>query len=263
MSATAAGQQPMLELDGVSAGYGPVQALSSVSIRVMPGEIVTLIGANGAGKSTLLMTICGDPRPHAGRIVLEGRDIAGLPTHAIMRLGLAQSPEGRRVFPRMTVDENLLMGAETLGGGGDRASRREEVFALFPRLRERLAQRAGTLSGGEQQMLAIGRALMSRPRLLLLDEPSLGLAPLVVRQIFGAIRDLNATTGLTVLLVEQNANLALRLAHRGYVLVNGRIAMEGTGAELLARPEVRDAYLGGGGEGPQPAPPPAPGPATA
>jgi branched-chain amino acid transport system ATP-binding protein len=253
-----AGGQPLLELDGVSAGYGPVQALSAVSIRVMPGEVVTLIGANGAGKSTLLMTICGDPRPRAGRILLEGKDIAGLPTHAIMRLGLAQSPEGRRVFPRMTVDENLLMGAETLGGGGgDRSARRGEVFALFPRLRERLGQRAGTLSGGEQQMLAIGRALMSRPRLLLLDEPSLGLAPLVVRQIFGAIRDLNARTGLTVLLVEQNANLALRLAHRGYVLVNGRIAMEGTGAELLARPEVRDAYLGGGAEA-QPAAGPAP-----
>ncbi|WP_343896196.1 ABC transporter ATP-binding protein [Craurococcus roseus] len=236
----------MLELDGVSAGYGPVQALSAVSVRVMPGEIVTLIGANGAGKSTLLMTICGDPKPRAGRIVLEGKDIAGLPTHAIMRLGLAQSPEGRRVFPRMTVNENLVMGAETLGSGGDRSAVLGEVFALFPRLRERLSQRAGTLSGGEQQMLAIGRALMSRPRLLLLDEPSLGLAPLIVRQIFAAIRDLNARTGLTVLIVEQNANLALRLAHRGYVLVNGRIAMEGTGAELLARPEVRDAYLGGG-----------------
>jgi branched-chain amino acid transport system ATP-binding protein len=247
-AAAAAADRPLLELDGVSAGYGPVQALSAVSVRVMPGEIVTLIGANGAGKSTLLMTICGDPRPRSGRILLEGRDIAGLPTHAIMRLGLAQSPEGRRVFPRMTVNENLLMGAETLGGGGgDRSAVLEEVFALFPRLRERLAQRAGTLSGGEQQMLAIARALMSRPRLLLLDEPSLGLAPLIVRQIFAAIRDLNAKTGLTVLVVEQNANLALRLAHRGYVLVNGRIAMEGTGAELLARPEVRDAYLGGGG----------------
>jgi branched-chain amino acid transport system ATP-binding protein len=266
VSAADAGQRqrPLLELDGVSAGYGPVQALSAVSIRVMPGEIVTLIGANGAGKSTLLMTICGDPRPRAGRILLEGRDIAGLPTHAIMRLGLAQSPEGRRVFPRMTVDENLIMGAETLGGGAgggaDRSARRDAVFALFPRLRERLGQRAGTLSGGEQQMLAIGRALMSRPRLLLLDEPSLGLAPLIVRQIFGAIRGLNEETGLTVLLVEQNANLALRLAHRGYVLVNGRIAMEGTGAELLARPEVRDAYLGGGAA---PAQPPAAGPAPA
>jgi branched-chain amino acid transport system ATP-binding protein len=246
VSAAASTGRAMLELDGVSAGYGPVQALSAVSVRVMPGEIVTLIGANGAGKSTLLMTICGDPKPRAGRIVLEGKDIAGLPTHAIMRLGLAQSPEGRRVFPRMTVNENLVMGAETLGNGGDRSAVLEEVFALFPRLRERLSQRAGTLSGGEQQMLAIGRALMSRPRLLLLDEPSLGLAPLIVRQIFAAIRDLNARTGLTVLIVEQNANLALRLAHRGYVLVNGRIAMEGTGAELLARPEVRDAYLGGG-----------------
>ncbi len=253
---SAAAEQPLLELEEVSAGYGPVQALSAVSIRVMPGEIVTLIGANGAGKSTLLMTICGDPKPRSGRVLLAGTDIAGLPTHAIMRQGLAQSPEGRRVFPRMTVDENLLMGAETLGGG-DRSAQRDAVFALFPRLRERLAQRAGTLSGGEQQMLAIGRALMSRPRLLLLDEPSLGLAPLVVRQIFGAIRDLNAGTGLTVLLVEQNANLALRLAHRGYVLVNGRIAMAGTGAELLARPEVRDAYLGGGVEA-QPAAGPAP-----
>ena len=248
---SAAAPRPLLELDGVSAGYGPVQALSDVSIRVMTGEIVTLIGANGAGKSTLLMTICGDPKPRAGRILLDGRDIAGLPTHAVMRMGLAQSPEGRRVFPRMSVGENLRMGAETLASG-DRDAVLAEVFTLFPRLRERLGQRAGTLSGGEQQMLAIGRALMSRPRLLLLDEPSLGLAPLIVRQIFGAVRDLNAKAGLTVLLVEQNANLALRLAHRGYVLVNGRIAMAGTGAELLARPEVRDAYLGGGA----PVPPP-------
>jgi branched-chain amino acid transport system ATP-binding protein len=254
-------QSPLLELDAVSAGYGPVQALSAVSIRVMPGEIVTLIGANGAGKSTLLMTICGDPKPRSGRVLLAGTDIAGLPTHAIMRQGLAQSPEGRRVFPRMTIRENLLMGAETLAEGGDRSAQLDQVFTLFPRLRERLAQRAGTLSGGEQQMLAIGRALMSRPRLLLLDEPSLGLAPLVVRQIFGAIRDLNGKTGLTVLLVEQNANLALRLAHRGYVLVNGRIAMEGTGAELLARPEVRDAYLGGGAPLPPPLPADGPNPA--
>ena len=237
----------MLRMEGVTAAYGAVEALRGVSVHVDKGEIVTLIGANGAGKSTLLMTICGDPRPRAGRVLLEGEDIAGLPTHAIMRMGLAQSPEGRRVFPRMTVDENLLMGAETLGGaGGDRAARREEVFALFPRLRERLAQRAGTLSGGEQQMLAIGRALMSRPRLLLLDEPSLGLAPLVVRQIFGAIRDLNAQTGLTVLLVEQNAYHALKLAHRGYVMVTGRITLEGTGRELLADPQVQAAYLEGG-----------------
>ncbi|WP_456304551.1 ABC transporter ATP-binding protein [Caldovatus aquaticus] len=241
MSAPAA---PLLSLDGVSARYGAVEALRGVSLHVGRGEIVTLIGANGAGKSTLLMTICGAPRAHAGRIVFDGRDITALPTHAIMRLGLAQVPEGRRVFPRMTVLENLLMGAEV--AGHDPAEDLEAVFALFPRLRERQGQRGGTLSGGEQQMLAIGRALMARPKLLLLDEPSLGLAPLVVRQIFATIRDLNLRTGLTVLLVEQNANLALRLAHRGYVLVTGRITMQGTGAELLARQEVRDAYLGTG-----------------
>jgi len=234
---------PLLEVTAVSAGYGAVQALDEVSLHVMPGEIVTLIGANGAGKSTLLMTLCGDPRARSGSIRFDGAEISGLPTHAIMRRGIAQSPEGRRIFPRMTVHENLLMGAEALTRE-DPARRMDQVFALFPRLKERLGQRGGTLSGGEQQMLAIGRALMSNPRLLLLDEPSLGLAPLVVRQIFGAIRQLNRETGLTVLLVEQNANLALRLAHRGYVLVTGRITMEGTGAELLARPEIRDAYLG-------------------
>ncbi|MCO6416929.1 ABC transporter ATP-binding protein [Siccirubricoccus sp. KC 17139] len=235
---------PLLEVDGLSAAYGAVQALTDVSLQVMPGEIVTLIGANGAGKSTLLMTLCGEPKPRAGRVVLAGEDITGAPTHAIMRRGVAQSPEGRRVFPRMTVRENLLMGAEALTRG-DPTPQLERVFVLFPRLKERLAQRGGTLSGGEQQMLAIGRALMSRPRLLLLDEPSLGLAPLVVKQIFEAIRALNAETGLTVLLVEQNAFQALRLAHRGYVLVNGRITMAGTGQELLARPEIRAAYLGG------------------
>ncbi|MBL6459250.1 ABC transporter ATP-binding protein [Belnapia sp. T6] len=236
---------PLLEVDCVSASYGAVQALSDVSLQVMPGEIVTLIGANGAGKSTLLMTICGAPKPRAGRILLGGEAITGEATHLIMRRGVAQSPEGRRIFPRMSVQENLLMGAQALTTG-DPTPQLEQVFTLFPRLKERLAQRGGTLSGGEQQMLAIGRALMSKPRLLLLDEPSLGLAPLVVRQIFGAIRQLNETTGLTVLLVEQNANQALRLAHRGYVLVNGRITMAGTGAELLARPEIRDAYLGSG-----------------
>ncbi|SDB60511.1 ABC transporter ATP-binding protein [Belnapia rosea] len=236
---------PLLEVDNVSAAYGAVQALTDVSLRVMPGEIVTLIGANGAGKSTLLMTICGAPTPRAGRIRLAGEDITGEKTHLTMRRGVAQSPEGRRIFPRMTVYENLLMGAQALTTG-DPGPQLEQVFTLFPRMKERLAQRGGTLSGGEQQMLAIGRALMSKPRLLLLDEPSLGLAPLVVRQIFGAIRQLNESTGLTVLLVEQNANQALRLAHRGYVLVNGRITMEGGGHELLARPEIRDAYLGGG-----------------
>jgi branched-chain amino acid transport system ATP-binding protein len=233
----------MLHLDNVTAGYGAVQALKGVSIEVHPGEIVTLIGANGAGKSTLLMTLCGDPRARSGRITFEGHDITQKPTHEIMRMGLAQAPEGRRIFPRMSVRENLLMGAQV--AGHDPGPEMERVFAIFPRLHERQAQRGGTLSGGEQQMLAIGRALMSRPRLLLLDEPSLGLAPLIVRQIFQTIRRLNEEEGLTVLLVEQNANQALRLAHRGYVLVTGQITMAGTGAELLARPEVREAYLGG------------------
>jgi branched-chain amino acid transport system ATP-binding protein len=234
-----------LALIGVSAYYGAVQALRSVDLEVNPGEIVTLIGANGAGKSTLMMTVCGNPRARSGSVLHEGQDITRLPTHLIMRRGIAQSPEGRRIFGRMTVFENLLMGAEA-AGRTDRPALLEEMFALFPRLRERIGQRGGTLSGGEQQMLAIARALMSRPRLLLLDEPSLGLAPLVARHIFGAIRELNERTGLTVLLVEQNAYQALRLAHRGYVLVNGAITMAGTGAELLARPEVRAAYLEGG-----------------
>ncbi len=234
----------LLRLSGVTAFYGAIQALKGVDLEVNEGEIVTLIGANGAGKSTLMMTICGTPRARDGTITYDGQDITQLPTYQIMRRGLAQSPEGRRIFPRMTVHENLLMGAHGHDGGAV-AETIEQVFALFPRLKERQAQRGGTLSGGEQQMLAIGRALMSRPRLLLLDEPSLGLAPLVVRQIFGAIRDLNRSTGLTVLLVEQNAFQALRLAHRGYVLVNGAITMAGGGAELLARPEIRAAYLEG------------------
>jgi branched-chain amino acid transport system ATP-binding protein len=235
----------LLHLSGVTAFYGAIQALKGVDMDVHDGEIVTLIGANGAGKSTLMMTICGNPRARNGLIRYDGHDITRLPTHEIIRLGMAQAPEGRRIFPRMTVHENLLMGAH----GRDNTEAEEtmqQVFELFPRMKERLAQRGGTLSGGEQQMLAIARALMSRPRLLLLDEPSLGLAPLVVRQIFSAIRDLNRTTGLTVLLVEQNAFQALRLAHRGYVLVNGSITMAGTGAELLARPEIRAAYLEGG-----------------
>ena len=236
--------QPLLEVENLAAGYGAVEALKGVSLHVDRGEIVTLIGANGAGKSTLLMTICGEPRARAGRIILDGQDIATTPTHEIIRRGVAQSPEGRRIFPRMSVLENLMMGAQALGH--DPGPELARVFTLFPRLKEREAQRGGTLSGGEQQMLAIGRALMSRPRLLLLDEPSLGLAPLISRQIFAAIRELNRTEGLTVLLVEQNANQALRLAHRGYVLVTGRITMSGSGQDLLARPEIRDAYLGGG-----------------
>ena len=234
----------LLSLSGVTAFYGAIQALRGVDLTVNEGEIVTLIGANGAGKSTLMMTVCGNPRARSGSIVYDGHDITQLPTHEIMRRRIAQAPEGRRIFGRMTVYENLLMGAEVLGHT-DTDSLLQQVFALFPRLEERLTQRGGTLSGGEQQMLAIGRALMAKPRLLLLDEPSLGLAPLVVRQIFGAIRDLNRTTGLTVLLVEQNAFQALRLAHRGYVLVNGAITMTGAGADLLARPEIRAAYLEG------------------
>jgi branched-chain amino acid transport system ATP-binding protein len=238
---------PLLCVRGVKTFYGRVMALKGVDIDVHDGEIVTLIGANGAGKSTLMMTICGNPRCREGSIAFAGRDITQLPTHEIARLQLAQSPEGRRIFPRMTVLENLQMGAIT-AGGGQFSSDLDRVLALFPRLQQRLTQRGGTLSGGEQQMLAIARALMARPRLLLLDEPSLGLAPLVVRQIFDAIKTLNAETGLTVFLVEQNAYHALTLAHRGYVMVNGAITLSGTGSELLARPEVKSAYLEGGRE---------------
>jgi branched-chain amino acid transport system ATP-binding protein len=235
----------LLSVRGVKTFYGRVQALKGVDMDVNGGEIVTLIGANGAGKSTLMMTICGNPRAREGRIEFAGQDITHLPTHEIARLKLAQAPEGRRIFSRMTVLENLQMGATTaLSEDFDRDLAR--VLDLFPRLQQRLDQRGGTLSGGEQQMLAIARALMSRPRLLLLDEPSLGLAPLIVRQIFDAIKMLNAAEGLTVFLVEQNAFHALKLAHRGYVMVNGLITLSGTGRELLERPEVKSAYLEGG-----------------
>ncbi|MEI9982679.1 MAG: ABC transporter ATP-binding protein [Aliidongia sp.] len=214
-------------------------------MTVGKGEIVTLIGANGAGKSTLLMTICGRPRAAAGRIVYDGTDITAMATFNIVRLGIAQSPEGRRIFGRMSVLENLQMGA-TIGDPAHFEADLAEVFALFPILKQRQSQRAGTMSGGEQQMLAIGRALMSRPNLLLLDEPSLGLAPLVVRQIFEVIREINRSRGVTVFLVEQNAYHALKLAHRAYVMQTGRITLTGTGSELLANPEVRAAYLEGG-----------------
>jgi branched-chain amino acid transport system ATP-binding protein len=234
----------VLTVSGVHSFYGNVEALKGVDIEIGAGEIVTMIGANGAGKSTLLMTICGRPRAARGRILFEGRDIAHLPTFEIVRLGIAHAPEGRRIFPRMTVLENLQIGAATADPAHfDEDCRR--VFTLFPILQERRRQRGGTLSGGEQQMLAIGRALMSRPRLLLLDEPSLGLAPLVVRQIFDAIREINRAQNTTVFLVEQNAYHALRLAHRGYVMQTGRIALSGTGGELLANPDVRAAYLEG------------------
>ncbi|CCD87024.1 high-affinity branched-chain amino acid ABC transporter (ATP-binding protein) [Bradyrhizobium sp. ORS 285] len=237
----------LLQIQKLRASYGKIEALKGVDLDIKAGEIVALIGANGAGKSTLMMSIFGRPRASSGNIVYDGSDITQVPTHLIARLKIAQSPEGRRIFPRMSVAENLQMGADA----GDtteaqRADTLERVFALFPRLKERIDQRGGTLSGGEQQMLAIGRALMSRPRLLLLDEPSLGLAPLIARQIFDAIRTLNRQDGLTVLIVEQNANHALKLAHRGYVLVNGMITLSGTGTELLQRPEIRAAYLEGG-----------------
>ncbi len=244
MSERARGE-PLLAVQGVRSYYGNIAALKGVDIAVHDGEIVTLIGANGAGKSTLMMTICGNPRARAGRILFEGRDITHLPTHEIARLKIAQSPEGRRIFARMTVLENLQMGA-TVSDAAHFASDLEQVFTLFPRLKERFRQRGGTLSGGEQQMLAIARALMSRPRLLLLDEPSLGLAPLIVRQIFDAIRKLNREHRLTVFLVEQNAFHALKLAHRGYVMVNGLITLSGSGRELLEREEVKAAYLEGG-----------------
>jgi len=236
--------EALLTIEGVSAYYGNIIALKNVSLEVRRGEIATLIGSNGAGKSTLMMRIFGDPRARAGRILFEGRDISALATHEIARLRIAQAPEGRRIFQRMTVLENLQMGA-AINGAQNFKDDLERVTALFPRLRERLDQRGGTLSGGEQQMLAIARALMSRPKLLMLDEPSLGLAPLVVKQIFATIADLNAR-GMTIFLVEQNAFHALRLAHRAYVMVNGSITMRGTGAELLARPEIRQAYLEGG-----------------
>jgi branched-chain amino acid transport system ATP-binding protein len=235
---------PLLAVRGVTAFYGRVMALKGVDLDVNDGEIVALIGANGAGKSTLMMTICGNPRARDGVITFDGRDITRLPTHEIARLKLAQAPEGRRIFLRMTVLENLQMGA-TVAASAEFDRDLDRVLALFPRLQQRLTQRGGTLSGGEQQMLAIARALMSRPRLLLLDEPSLGLAPLIVRQIFDAIKTLNAD-GLTVFLIEQNAFHALTLAHRGYVMVNGLIALSGTGRELLDRPEVKSAYLEGG-----------------
>jgi branched-chain amino acid transport system ATP-binding protein len=236
---------PLLCVRGVHTYYGSIAALKGVDVEVGEGEIVALIGSNGAGKSTLLMTICGNPRAREGTIEFAGRDITRLATHDIARLKIAQSPEGRRIFVRMSVLENLQMGA-IVANRAQFGTDLDRVFTLFPRLKERLHQRGGTLSGGEQQMLAIARALMSRPRLLLLDEPSLGLAPLIARQIFETIKALNQQEKLTVFLVEQNAFHALKLAHRGYVMVNGRITLTGTGEELLHRPEVKTAYLEGG-----------------
>ena len=235
----------MLTVSGVHAFYGNIEALKGVDVEIDAGEIVTLIGANGAGKSTLLMTICGHPQAARGQILFEGSDITRRPTFEIVRLGIAQAPEGRRIFPRMTVLENLQIGA-TVADPTFFNEDIDRIFGMFPILHQRQGQRGGTLSGGEQQMLAIARALMSRPRLLLLDEPSLGLAPLVVRQILQVIREINERQGITIFLVEQNAHHALQLADRGYVMQTGRIALSGSGEELLANPEVRAAYLEGG-----------------
>ncbi len=236
--------QPLMEFREVNVFYGQIQALKSVSLTVNEGETVALIGANGAGKSTLLMSIFGQPRISAGSIIYRGHDISRQSTHYIATNGIAQAPEGRRIFADMTVEENLLMGTIPIGNRYQNEDK-ARMYRLFPRLEERRAQRAMTLSGGEQQMLAIARALMSRPKLLLLDEPSLGLAPLVVKQIFSILRELTAQ-GMTLLLVEQNAHHALKLANRAYVLVNGEIRLSGSGAELLDNPEVRNAYLGMG-----------------
>ena len=234
----------MLHVDNVNAGYGKIQALENVTINIEQGEIVTLIGANGAGKTTLMMTICGDPKPTQGRVMFEGQDLTRLDTAAIMRKDIAIVPEGRRIFARLTVEENLYMGAFFVDKR-EHEGLLAEVYQMFPRLKERMNQRAGTMSGGEQQMLAIGRALMSKPRLLLLDEPSLGLAPIIIAQIFATIARLREEKGMTIFLVEQNANQALQLADRGYVLENGRVILADTGADLLVNEQVRQAYLGG------------------
>jgi branched-chain amino acid transport system ATP-binding protein len=235
----------LLKLSGVHTHYGHIHALKGIDLSVNAGEIVTLIGANGAGKSTLMMTLFGAPRASGGKIIFNNEEITRLSPHEISRRGIALVPEGRRIFPRMTVLENLQMGA-TFADPANYDADLERMYAMFPILKERLTQRAGTLSGGEQQMLAIGRALMSRPKLLMLDEPSLGLAPLYIKRVFEIIRELNHNHGMTILLVEQNAHHALRCAHRGLVLQHGEVVLEGSGAELLASPEVRAAYLEAG-----------------
>jgi len=234
---------PLLELDQLTAGYGAIEVLHGVSLRVEPGEIVALLGGNGAGKTTTLLCCSGVVRPRSGAVRFAGEDIGGRPAHRIVAGGLAQVPEGRRIFPRLSVLENLRMGAYARRDRAGISSDIERAIALFPVLGERRHQTGGTLSGGEQQMLAIGRALMSRPRLLLLDEPSMGVAPMLVERIFATIRSLNAD-GMTILLVEQNARLALAVAQRAYVLETGRVALAGTAAELAGNPQVRTAYLG-------------------
>ena len=237
--------RPMLELKGISTHYGAICAVNNVSLHVNRGEIVSLIGSNGAGKTSLIMTVCGTPRASSGQILYEGHDITHTPSHLIRRQGIAISPEGRRIFPALTVVENLQMGG-FFRNKVEISDGMEHVFKLFPRLIDRASQRAGTMSGGEQQMLAIARGLMARPKLLLLDEPSLGLAPLYIKKIFQTLRELNRDHGVTILLIEQNAHHALRVAHRGYVMQHGQIVMTGSGRDLLASAEVRAAYLEGG-----------------
>lgn len=234
----------MLAMRNINTYYGKIQALHNVTVKVKQGEIVTLIGANGAGKTTLMMTLCGDPQAQSGQVIYQGEDITRQSTAQIMRKGLAIVPEGRRVFARLTVEENLAMGAFFCDDKEERQRRLEHILELFPRLKERFQQRAGTMSGGEQQMLAIGRALMSQPQLLLLDEPSLGLAPIIIQQIFQIIEQLREE-GVTIFLVEQNAHQALKLADRGYVMEHGHIVLEDSGANLLANEDVKKAYLGG------------------
>jgi branched-chain amino acid transport system ATP-binding protein len=237
----AATGEPLLRLRGVETFYGKIQALKGIDLEVHRGEIVTLIGSNGAGKTTTLKTICGLLHPKRGTVSFDGRDVSRTPAHQLVRLGMSHAPEGRRVFSRMTVLENLQMGAFTTQSSF--ATHLDRVMTLFPRLKERAGQRGGTLSGGEQQMLAIGRALMSEPKILLLDEPSLGLSPILVEQIFDIVREINAQ-GTTILLVEQNALQALTVAHRGYVLQTGRVLLSDSTTALAANPDVRRAYLG-------------------
>ncbi len=232
----------MLKANNISSYYGNIQALDNISIEVNKGEIVSIIGSNGAGKSTLLMTLCGIVTAKSGSIFFNDIDISSLPTHEIIRMGVSQSPEGRRIFPKLTVYENLLIGDPLKK---EKDINLDFIFEIFPRLKERISQRGGTLSGGEQQMLSIGRALVSQPSLLLLDEPSLGLAPIIVKQIFDTIKRINKENNTTILLVEQNAFGALKLSDRGYVLVNGKVTISGNSKELLENPEIKKAYLEG------------------
>ena len=236
----------MLNISKVETFYGNIQALKGVDVKVNDGEIVALIGSNGAGKSTLLMTISGVNKAASGEILFDSKSIANMPPHDIVNLGISQVPEGRRIFSRLTVEDNLRLGASVNEKGKNFNQDSKDVYDLFPVLKDRLSQRGGTLSGGEQQMLAIGRAMMARPRMLLLDEPSLGIAPKLVNQIFSSIKNINKDKKVTVFLVEQNAKKALELADRGYVLVNGKISLEGAGKDLLNNPDVQAAYLEGG-----------------